>query len=124
MNPDYSLREQRGWYLYDWANSAFFTTVIALFLGPYLTSIAKSAADTRGFIYPLGIPVDARSYWSYMISLSVGLQVFVLPIIGALADYGRRKKQYLAATAYVGSAATIGLFFLQGDAYLFGAFYS
>ena len=120
MSQDYSLREQRAWYLYDWANSGFFTTVIALFLGPYLTSIAKTAADAQGFVHPLGIPVDARSYWSYMISLSVGLQVFVLPIVGALADYGRRKKEYLAGTAYIGSAATIGLFFLEGDSYLLG----
>jgi UMF1 family MFS transporter len=120
MSLEYSAREQRAWYLYDWANSAFFTTVIALFLGPYLTSIAKAAADADGLIHPLGIPVDARSYWSYMISLSVVLQVFVLPIIGALADFGRRKKEYLAATAYVGSIATIGLFFVEGTAYLLG----
>ena len=37
-------RERVGWYFYDWANSAFSTTVITVFLGPYLTSIAKTAA--------------------------------------------------------------------------------
>ena len=42
---DYSVREQRGWYMYDFANSAFSTTVVTLFMGPYLTAIAKSAAD-------------------------------------------------------------------------------
>ena len=42
---EYSAREQRGWYVYDWANSAFYTTVVTLFLGPYLTSLAKNAAD-------------------------------------------------------------------------------
>ena len=120
MSGDYSVREQRGWYLYDWANSGFFTTVIALFLGPYLTSLAKQAADAQGYVHPLGIAVDARSFWSYMISLSVILQVFVLPVIGALADYGRRKKEYLAGTAYVGSAATIAMFWLDGDRYLLG----
>ena len=72
---EYSVREQRGWYLYDWANSAFPTTVIALFLGPYITVLAKAAADSQGFIHPLGIKIDARSYWSYLISLSVILQV-------------------------------------------------
>lgn len=119
MTP-YSVREQRGWYLYDWANSAFATTAIALFLGPYLTALAKAAADAQGFVHPLGIPIDARSYWSYMVSLSVMLQVLVLPITGAIADYGRRKKQCLAGTAYVGAAAATAMYFLKGDMYLWG----
>ena len=117
---EYSVREQRGWYLYDWANSAFVTTGVALFLGPYLTALAKAAADANGLVYPLGISVDARSYWSYLVSLSVILQVLVLPVVGAAADYGHRKKQYLAATAYVGAAATTAMFWLQGSAYLCG----
>jgi UMF1 family MFS transporter len=116
----YSVREQRGWYLYDWANSAFFVTVVALFMGPYLTSLAKAAADADGYVHPLGIRVDARSYWSYMVSLSVGMQVLFLPLIGAIADYGRRKKECLAATAYLGVAATVSMYFLEGDRYLLG----
>jgi len=116
----YSVREQRGWYLYDWANSAFATTVIALFLGPYITVLAKAAADTQGFIHPLGIKIDARSYWSYLISLSVILQVLFLPIVGAIADFGRRKKECLAATAYLGALATAAMFFLHGNQYQWG----
>jgi len=116
----YSVREQRGWYLYDWANSGFATTVIALFLGPYLTALAKTAADAAGFVHPFGIKVDARSYWSYLVSLSVVLQVLVLPIVGAIADYGNRKKQCLAVTAYLGAAAATAMFWLQGGAYLVG----
>jgi MFS transporter, UMF1 family len=115
-----NVREQRGWYIYDWANSAFATTSIALFLGPYLTSLAKAAADAEGHVHPFGIALDARSYWSYLISLSVILQVAVLPVVGALADYGRRKKQYLAITAYTGAAAAAAMYFLQGDRYLWG----
>ena len=117
---EYSVREQRGWYLYDWANSAFATTAVALFLGPYLTALAKAAADRSGFVHPLGIPVDARSYWSYLVSLSVILQVLVLPIVGSIADYGRRKKECLAATAYLGAGAAISMYWLQGGAYLWG----
>ncbi len=116
----YSVREQRGWYMYDFANSAFSTTVVTLFLGPYLTIIAKAAADPQGYVHPFGIPVDARSYWSYIVSLSVILQVIFLPMVGAVADYGRRKREVLAATAYLGAIATIGMFFLQGSDYLFG----
>src|SRR5580704_1657568 len=117
---DYSPKEQRGWYMYDFANSAFSTTVVTLFLGPYLTVLSKAAADSAGYVHLLGIPVDARSYWSYIVSLSVILQVIFLPIVGAVADYGRRKKEVLAATAYLGAAATMAMFFLEGNQYLFG----
>lgn len=57
----HSNREQRGWYMYDFANSAFSTTVITLFLGPYLTALAKAGADANGYIHPFAIPIDARS---------------------------------------------------------------
>ncbi len=49
-----SRRERVGWYFYDWANSAFSTTVVTVFMGPYLTTITKAAADASGFVYPLG----------------------------------------------------------------------
>lgn len=120
MISDYSSHEQRGWYMYDFAQSAFSTTVVTLFLGPFLTELAKAGADSTGMIHPLGIPVDPRSYWSYMVSLSVMLQVAFLPIIGAVADYGRRKKQALAVTAYLGAAATVAMYMLDGDRYLLG----
>ena len=82
MPLPYSKREQRGWYMYDWANSTFATTVVTLFLGPYLTALAKAGAGADGYIHPLGIPVDPRSWWSYLVSLSVLTQVVVLPILG------------------------------------------
>jgi UMF1 family MFS transporter len=116
----YSRREQLGWYLYDWANSAYTTTVVTVFLGPYLANITRAAADANGFVFPLGIPIRAESFFPYMISLSVLLQVLFLPILGAVADYSHRKKQLLGIFAYAGAAATMGLFFLQGDLYLLG----
>src|SRR5687768_11561480 len=78
-------REIRGWYFYDWANSAFSTTVVTVFLGPYLTSVVKNAA-VGGYVYPLGIPIAADSFFPYMVSLSVILTVPLLPIVGAIAD--------------------------------------
>jgi UMF1 family MFS transporter len=71
-------------------------------------------------VHPFGIVVDARSYWSYLVSLSVILQVLFLPIIGAVADYGRRKKEALGTMAYLGAAATMAMFLLQGNRYLLG----
>ena len=117
---DYSKREQFGWCMYDFANSAFYITVITLFLGPYLTALASNAADAGGFVHPLGIPIYARSFWSYAVSLSVILQVLFLPMVGAVADYGRRKKEVLGTTAYLGALATLAMFFLKGSDYLLG----
>ena len=116
-----SRREQVGWYFYDWANSTFSTTVVTVFLGPYLTDIAFAAADANGFVYPLGIPIAAGSLFAYLVSFSVILQVLFLPILGAIADYSNRKKQLLAIFAYIGSLTTIGFYFLEGDNYLFGS---
>ncbi len=118
--PLYSRREQVGWYFYDWANSAFSTTVVTVFLGPYLTAIAQNAADADNYIYPLGIPILADAFFPYIVSLSVVLQVFFLPILGAIADYSQLKKQLLGLFAYIGAFATMALYFLQGDRYLLG----
>jgi len=116
----YSKREQRGWYMYDWANSTFATTVVTLFLGPYLTALAKAAAGPDGLIHPLGIPLDPRSWWSYLVSLSVMSQVVALPMIGTVADFSPRKKQLMALFAYAGALANVAMFFQKGDAYLAG----
>ncbi|MFI7504869.1 MFS transporter [Streptomyces sp. NPDC049687] len=113
-------REQRGWYFYDWACSVYSTSVLTVFLGPYLTSVAKEASDTDGYVHPLGIPVRAGSFFAYSVSLSVIVAVLVMPLVGAAADRTGRKKPLLGAAAYLGAAATTGMFFLDGDRYLLG----
>ena len=116
-----STRTERvGWYVYDWANSGFATTVVSVFLGPYLTTVAKAAADAEGFVHPLGIRVYAGSFFPYVVSLSVLFQVVLLPVLGAISDYSHRKKQMLGLFAYVGALATTGLYFLEGTRYLLG----
>jgi UMF1 family MFS transporter len=113
-------REQRAWYFYDWANSAFASTVLTLFLGPYLTAIARAAAGPDGLVHPFGLNIDPRAFWGYCVSLSVIGQVVVLPLVGALADYRRNKREFLGAFAYLGALATMAMFFVQGDLYLLG----
>ncbi|MFM9479541.1 MFS transporter [Streptomyces scabiei] len=113
-------REQRGWYFYDWACSVYSTSVLTVFLGPYLTEVAKSAADADGYVHPLGIPVRAGSFFAYSVSLSVILAVVIMPLVGAAADRTGRKKPLLGAAAYVGAGATAGMFFLDGERYLLG----
>ncbi|SCG72631.1 MFS transporter [Micromonospora inositola] len=125
--PSSTRRERRGWYLYDWANSAFQTTVITVFLGPFLTTVTELAAgcelgadSCEGYVHPLGIRVAAGSYYPYLISLSVFLTVFVLPVMGAIADRSMHKKRLLAAAAFTGAGATIAFAFVTGERYLLG----
>ncbi|MFF5498829.1 MFS transporter [Streptomyces aquilus] len=113
-------REQRGWYFYDWACSVYSTSVLTVFLGPYLTSVAEDAADADGYVHPLGVPVRAGSFFAYSVSLSVIVAVLVMPLVGAAADRTGRKKPLLAGAAYTGAAATTAMFFLGGDRYLLG----
>ncbi|SNX56966.1 UMF1 family MFS transporter [Streptomyces sp. TLI_55] len=113
-------REQRGWYFYDWACSVYSTSVLTVFLGPYLTSVAEDAADADGYVHPLGIPIRAGSFFAYSVSLSVIVAVLVMPLVGAAADRTGRKKPLLAGAAYTGAAATTAMFLLGGDRYLLG----
>ncbi|MFB7505020.1 MFS transporter [Streptomyces broussonetiae] len=113
-------REQHGWYVYDWACSVYSTSVLTVFLGPYLTSVAERAADPGGYVHPLGVPVRAGSFFAYSVSLSVILAVVLMPLVGSAADRTGRKKPLLAVAAYTGAAATTGMFFLDGDRYLLG----
>ncbi len=112
-------REIFGWAMYDWANSAFSTTVVTVFLGPYLTAITKSAADANGFIHLLTYPIKFDSYFTFLISASVLLQVTILPILGALADYSHARKQLMQLFAFMGAAATILMFFIQPGGHWF-----
>lgn len=105
-------REIFGWAMFDWAISAFSTTVITVFLGPYLSSITKAAADADGMVYLLGVPIRYDSYFTYLISASVLLQVTFLPVLGALADYSHLRKRLMQIFSTLGAAATILLFFI------------
>ncbi|MEU8175493.1 MFS transporter [Microbispora hainanensis] len=119
--PGTRRREQRGWYWYDWADSAFQTTVLTVFLGPYLTTIATAAAGGEdGFVAFLGLDLRPKAYFTTMVTISVLLQIVIMPVVGALADHTGRKKQILGVFAYLGVVATLGFYFVSGDAYLLG----
>jgi UMF1 family MFS transporter len=117
-------REIFGWTMYDWANSAFSTTVVAALLGPYLTALAQAAVGDNGVVLSLGPlgDVTAKSLFPYATSLSVFLQVFLLPILGAIADYSNLKKRLMMVFCYIGVVATCLFFFVTSDLYLFGVF--
>lgn len=113
-------REQHGWYFYDFACSVYSSTVLTVFIGPYLTTMAEAAQDAQGYVHPLGIPVRSGSFFAYAVSMSVIVAVLAMPLVGAAADRTGRKKPLLAAAAYTGAAATTAMFLLGGDRYLLG----
>jgi len=115
-------REIFGWAMYDWANSAFSTTVGTVFLAPYVASLARAAAEKAGTatVPFLGIPVAPDSFLPYCISFSVGMQVLFLPILGAIADYSHRRKQMMQSFAFIGAIATILMFTVSGDLWWLG----
>jgi UMF1 family MFS transporter len=141
-SPAARRREQRGWYVYDWANSAFYTTIISVFLSPYLISVARTAACAKdfptvatcsddfdklaaanpglGYVDVLGADIRPAAFFGLTLTVAVLLQIVFLPIVGALADHTGRKKELLGGFAYVGALATVGLYFLEGDRYLLG----
>jgi UMF1 family MFS transporter len=115
-----SKRELSSWYLYDWANSAYSTTVITLFIGPYLTTIAQNS-QVNGLVNFLGLSIPAGSVFPYSITISVILQALILPIVGGIADYSKRKKLLLGIFTISGALLTTLFFFLNDGLYIFGA---
>lgn len=115
-------KEIFGWAMYDWANSAFSTTVGTVFLGPYIASLAAKAAEAYpdGLARFFGIPVAPDSFLPYCISFSVGLQVLFLPILGAIADYSHMRKRMMQIFAFIGAIATILMFFITGSLWWLG----
>ncbi len=115
-------REIFGWAMYDWANSAFSTTIGTVFLAPFVASLARDAADAAGTstVSFLGIPVAPDSFMPYCISFSVGMQVLFLPILGAIADYSHLRKQMMQIFATIGAVATILMFLITGGLWWLG----
>ncbi len=116
-------RELFGWKMYDWANSAFYTTVVGALFSPYLTRLAQDVVGDNGTVLNLGPlgAVTAKSLPSLAVSISVGLQVFLLPILGALGDYSNLKKRLMAVFCYIAVTANCLLFFVKDGLFLFGA---
>ncbi|MEP6706500.1 MAG: MFS transporter [Pyrinomonadaceae bacterium] len=116
-------REIFAWMMYDWANSAFSTTVATTLLGVYLTGLAQGVlGNENGTIisfWPLG-SVTAKSFFPFCVAISVFLQTFFLPVLGAIADYSHLKKRLMALFCYAGACATCLLFFITGRLYLLG----
>jgi UMF1 family MFS transporter len=111
-------KEILGWAMYDWANSAFSSTVVTTFLGPYLAALI--AAQPDGVLTILGYRIEAGAFFPFCVSISVVLQVILLPLLGTLADATNLKKRLLLGFGYAGATATILLFFVDSGRILLG----
>jgi len=106
-------KEIFGWTLYDWANSAFFTAVIGVLIGPYLLSLAQTAVGEDGEVLNLYFfSVTAKGLFSFCTAVSTVSLVIFLPILGAIADYTHLKKRLMAIFCYVGVIAGTAMFFV------------
>lgn len=104
-------KERFGWCLYDWANSAFATTILAAILPVYF---AENIVPEGGvFIIFAGWKgyLSATSLWGYASGLTSLLVLFTAPILGEIADKSHRKKTFLMTFCFLGSFMTSLLYF-------------
>jgi len=100
MTPE--KRAVWGWAIYDWANSAFATTVMAGFFPIFFKQYWSHGADVNVSTAQLG-------FGNALAGLLVALMA---PLLGAVADRGGVKKKFLIFFAYLGVLASAGLFFV------------
>jgi UMF1 family MFS transporter len=99
-------RELRAWAMYDWANSAFQTTIVAAVFPIFFQKVA--AAGMPGPI--------ATSRFAWATTLAILAVAIVAPLLGAVADRAPLKKRFLAMFLAIGASATAAMYFItRGD---------
>ncbi len=95
-------RRKLAWALYDWANSAFATTILAAILPTYYSTVAgKGLAATDEASRAI-----ASGYWSATLSISLLIVAILSPILGTIADIMRGKKRFMAIFVGMGIVGT------------------
>ncbi|SYX82116.1 MFS transporter [Paenibacillus alvei] len=102
-------KQVRSWMMYDWANSAFATTMLAAVLPIFYQSVAASGLPNH----------EATSYWAFTQTIGMILVALLSPILGAMADLSRRKMAFLRVFAICGSVACMLLFFAGNGDWLY-----
>ncbi len=98
-------RRIRAWTLYDWANSAFATTILAAVLPVYFSQVAGETLPSEAV---------ATQYWSIGLSVALFIVAIISPVLGTVSDLKRGKKPLLALFAGLGIVGT-GLLALVGS---------
>jgi UMF1 family MFS transporter len=100
-------RRQRAWALYDWANSAFATTILAAVLPTYYSGVAGATLPSEA---------TATGYWSLTLAIGLFIVAILSPILGTISDVRRGKKAFLSLFATIGIIGTGLLVFVgTGD---------
>jgi UMF1 family MFS transporter len=94
--------------MYDWANSAFATTIMAAVLPIYYSSVAGNTLA----------PNIASAYWGYTTSLGLLLIALLAPVLGAIADYMGAKKGFMGVFVFIGVLFTGLLYFVTEGEWL------
>jgi UMF1 family MFS transporter len=117
-------KEIFGWVMYDWANSAFFTTTVGVLIGPYLISLAEKAVGAEGVVLDLYLfKVTPKGLPAFCITISVLSMIALLPVLGAIADYTNLKKKLMAFFCYLGVVASSLLFFVTDASYVWAGLF-
>ncbi len=93
-----------AWTMYDWANSAFATTILAAVLPIYYSQVAGATLPSAA---------AATAYWSTGLSVSLFIVAIMSPVLGTISDIMRGKKRFLSVFFGLGIVAT-GLLVLVG----------
>ncbi len=105
----------RAWITYDWANSAYATTILAAVLPAYF---AAEVVGDDGFAL-LGRIWTGQDLWAIVVGLGPLIMFLATPVLGAIADYSGSKRRFLVAFACWGAVFTALLFFVTtGDVIL------
>jgi len=94
-----------SWALYDWANSAYATVVLAGFFPLFFKQYWSGAVDVSTSTFQLGLTN----------SIASTVIVILAPVLGAIADAGNSKKRLLLFFAALGILMTAGLYFVAQD---------
>ncbi|QHT67761.1 MFS transporter [Rhodocytophaga rosea] len=108
-----------AWCSYDWANSVYNLTITATIFPVYYSAVTREAygGETVNF---LGIQVQNTVLYSYAISFSFLVIVFLSPVLSGIADYSGKKKRFMQFFTYTGSLACLGLFLFTGENVTYG----
>jgi UMF1 family MFS transporter len=104
--------ELRAWAMYDWANSAFWTTVVAAVFPIYFAEAAAAGME----------PSLATSRFAMANALAIAIVALVAPLLGAMADYAALKKKFLGAFLTLSVGATAALWFVRTGDWKLGLF--
>lgn len=95
-----------AWAMYDWANSAFATTILAAVFPVFYGGVAGANLS----------PVKASSYFGYTNSIAMLAVAVLAPLLGAVADHCGARKRFVAAFAGLGILFTAAMVFIgEGD---------